>query len=172
MKAYATDVSVPGITCTGTDRCARAFAFGALLALHTYILPTSQAPLADLAADREAGALGCGGLAAQLADARSAWAAAGGEASLGSADLRCVLPLADGRTWPWQARFTVYRMPDRKTTCCAWTRMRTCAPGPGMSFREVTGALKGFVQLKTPNVCLSVTWCNSNLAVHRAGLLV
>jgi len=43
----------------------------------------AQAPLADLASEADARLPGC-------------------EASLGGADLRCVLPLADGRSWPWQ----------------------------------------------------------------------
>ncbi|KAK9843394.1 hypothetical protein WJX81_000282 [Elliptochloris bilobata] len=64
--------------------------------------PFVMAPLADLAG-------GDAGPAHQVRsipweDARRAWAAAGGEASLGSADLRCVLPLTNGRTWPWQGR--------------------------------------------------------------------
>ncbi len=62
----------------------------------------AQAPLADLASEADARLPGCGGLARELRAARRAWAAAGGEASLGGADLRCVLPLADGRSWPWQ----------------------------------------------------------------------
>ena len=60
--------------------------------------------MADLAAGSDAQMRGCGELAGPLAEARQAWARAGGEASLGGPDLRCVLPLADGRTWAWQVR--------------------------------------------------------------------
>jgi len=77
----------------------------------------AQAPLADLASEADARLPGCGGLARELRAARRAWAAAGGEASLGGADLRCVLPLADGRSWPWQV------IPD---SVMSWAAMLSC----------------------------------------------
>jgi hypothetical protein len=63
------------------------------------VLP-DQAPLADLYTPNEAST--SGRLAEPMACARQAWAAAGGERSLGGADLRCVLPLPRIGMWPWQ----------------------------------------------------------------------
>ena len=59
-----------------------------------------QAPLADLYAPNEAST--SGRLAELLGKLREAWAAGGGERSLGSPDLRCVLPLPGIGMWPWQ----------------------------------------------------------------------
>ena len=59
-----------------------------------------QAPLADLYAPSEAST--SRQLAEPLGHLREAWAARGGEHSLGSPDLRCVLPLPGIGMWPWQ----------------------------------------------------------------------
>lgn len=133
MKSYETHVDVPATTCADADSAPEPLLSARSWLLHSFYRPCAQAPLADLAADGEVATLGCGGLAARLADARRAWAAAGGEASLGSADLRCVLPLADGRTWPWQARLRVQAFPKRNVMyavqLCLDTVRSTAASG-------------------------------------------
>ena len=65
-----------------------------------------QAPLADLYAPSEAPT--AGRLAEPLGMLREAWAARGGERSLDSPDLRCVLPLPGIGMWPWQVHKALF----------------------------------------------------------------
>ena len=85
----------------------------------TWVLP-DQAPLADLYAPNEAST--SGRLAEPLARARDAWTAAGGERSLGGADLRCVLPLPRIGMWAWQVL----------CPCAAVGCSRACRRSPDM----------------------------------------
>ncbi|EIE24668.1 putative dihydropterin pyrophosphokinase/dihydropteroate synthase [Coccomyxa subellipsoidea C-169] len=67
-----------------------------------------QAPVADLYAASELGADSAAGqMAPPLQQVHSMWAQAGGESSLGGADLGCVLPLPRLGTWAWQGRSQV-----------------------------------------------------------------
>ncbi|BDA42651.1 Folic acid synthesis protein fol1 [Coccomyxa sp. Obi] len=64
-----------------------------------------QAPVADLYAASELGSTSAAGrMAEHLEQLHTRWAQVGGERSLGSSDLGCVLPLPGMGMWPWQGQ--------------------------------------------------------------------
>ena len=131
-----------------------------LQGLHLYSLgPDEQAPLADLFAPGEASV--SGQLAEPLQNLRQAWAARGGEHSLGSPDLRCVLPLPGIGMWPWQVQYS-YR-PCLPASCAGTQvpgQLHTALPMKGRALcRRVNTA--GFAAGTTMMRCKCLLSCSA-----------